>query len=208
MKKYRCIICGYIYDEEKEGVKFSDLPDDWKCPLCGSSKDLFEEIKEEVKINTTEIEDDNEKDLRSLTNSEIAYICSNLKKSCDKQYLEEESNLFNELYIYFKSKINNEDGNIDDIISLYKDDLTMLNNAMDISSKYNDRGAKRVINWALKSTNLVNSIIKTYKEKGMSYIKNSKIWVCDICGFIYIGETPLTVCPICKVPSIKILEVE
>lgn len=84
----------------------------------------------------------------------------------------------------------------------------MLNNAMDISSKYNDRGAKRVINWALKSTNLVNSIIKTYKEKGMSYIKNSKIWVCDICGFIYIGETPLTVCPICKVPSIKILEVE
>lgn len=24
--KYRCLICGHIYDEEKEGVKFADLP--------------------------------------------------------------------------------------------------------------------------------------------------------------------------------------
>ena len=42
--KYRCIICGHIYDEEKEGVKFEDLPDDWKCPICGVSKDKFEKI--------------------------------------------------------------------------------------------------------------------------------------------------------------------
>ena len=30
--KYRCTVCGHIYDEEKEGVKFADLPEDWKCP--------------------------------------------------------------------------------------------------------------------------------------------------------------------------------
>ncbi len=42
--KYRCIICGHIYDEEKEGIKFEDLPDDWKCPICGASKDKFERI--------------------------------------------------------------------------------------------------------------------------------------------------------------------
>lgn len=42
--KYRCIICGHIYDEEKEGIKFEDLPDDWKCPICGVSKDKFERI--------------------------------------------------------------------------------------------------------------------------------------------------------------------
>lgn len=44
MEKYKCTICGYIYDEEKEGVKFSDLPDDWKCPLCGVGKNMFEKI--------------------------------------------------------------------------------------------------------------------------------------------------------------------
>ncbi len=40
--KYKCVVCGYIYDEEKEGVKFSDLPDDWECPDCGVSKEDFD----------------------------------------------------------------------------------------------------------------------------------------------------------------------
>jgi rubredoxin len=39
--KYQCP-CGYIYDEEKEGVKFEDLPADYECPECGLGKDAFE----------------------------------------------------------------------------------------------------------------------------------------------------------------------
>jgi len=39
--KYECPACGYIYDEEKEGVKFDDLPDDWVCPVCGEEKSEF-----------------------------------------------------------------------------------------------------------------------------------------------------------------------
>ncbi len=41
---YRCTICGYVYDNAKESVKFEDLPDDWKCPTCGVGKDMFEKI--------------------------------------------------------------------------------------------------------------------------------------------------------------------
>ena len=44
MKKYKCTICGYIYDEAKEEVKFKDLPEDWTCPLCGAEKTDFIEI--------------------------------------------------------------------------------------------------------------------------------------------------------------------
>jgi len=40
--KYECP-CGYVYDEEVEGVKFEDLPDDWVCPVCGLGKDAFTE---------------------------------------------------------------------------------------------------------------------------------------------------------------------
>lgn len=43
-KKYRCIICGHIYDDNQEKIKFEDLPDDWKCPVCGVGKDKFEMI--------------------------------------------------------------------------------------------------------------------------------------------------------------------
>ena len=39
--KYICKICGYIYDEAKEGTPFSALPDDWKCPVCTAPKADF-----------------------------------------------------------------------------------------------------------------------------------------------------------------------
>ena len=40
--KYICQVCGYVYDEEQEGVKFEDLPEDFACPLCAVGKDQFE----------------------------------------------------------------------------------------------------------------------------------------------------------------------
>jgi len=39
--KYQCNLCSHIYDEEKEGVRWADLPDDWVCPVCGSPKSSF-----------------------------------------------------------------------------------------------------------------------------------------------------------------------
>jgi rubredoxin len=39
--KYVCEICGYEYDEDAEGTKFEDLPEDWTCPLCGVGKENF-----------------------------------------------------------------------------------------------------------------------------------------------------------------------
>lgn len=42
--KYQCIVCGHIYDEAVEGVKFDDLPDDWVCPICHVGKEQFQKI--------------------------------------------------------------------------------------------------------------------------------------------------------------------
>ncbi len=50
MQKYKCSICGYVYDPEtgdpdigvEPGTSFEDLPDDWVCPICGATKDQFE----------------------------------------------------------------------------------------------------------------------------------------------------------------------
>jgi rubredoxin len=51
-QKYRCTMCGYIYDPAKgdpdagiaPGTPFESLPDSWTCPQCGASKDDFEKI--------------------------------------------------------------------------------------------------------------------------------------------------------------------
>ena len=53
MAKYKCTICGYIYDPTlgdatqgiNPGTAFEALPDTWKCPLCGAPKSDF--VKEE-----------------------------------------------------------------------------------------------------------------------------------------------------------------
>ena len=60
MAEYRCTVCNYVYDEEKEKVKFDDLPDDWRCPVCNSPKSVFVLLdveKEELLIehNVSEI---------------------------------------------------------------------------------------------------------------------------------------------------------
>lgn len=44
MAKFRCTVCNWMYDEDKEGVKFSELPADWTCPVCGAPRSAFEEI--------------------------------------------------------------------------------------------------------------------------------------------------------------------
>jgi rubredoxin len=44
MAKWKCTVCGWVYDEEKEGKKFEELPDDYKCPVCGAPKSVFEKI--------------------------------------------------------------------------------------------------------------------------------------------------------------------
>ena len=41
MAKWECELCGYIYDEDIEGVTFEDLSEDWVCPECGATKDEF-----------------------------------------------------------------------------------------------------------------------------------------------------------------------
>ena len=41
--------CGCIYDPDRgdrkgkipKGTQFKDLPDDWKCPVCGATEKMF-----------------------------------------------------------------------------------------------------------------------------------------------------------------------
>lgn len=52
MEKWKCEICGYIYDPEagdptqniNPGTPFEDLPKNWTCPICGAPKDMFKKI--------------------------------------------------------------------------------------------------------------------------------------------------------------------
>ncbi len=54
MKKYKCLMCGYIYDPAvgdplngaDAGTDFEDLPDGWVFPDCGVGKDEFQPVED------------------------------------------------------------------------------------------------------------------------------------------------------------------
>ena len=59
MRKWKCSVCGYIYDEKKERIPFEKLPADWTCPQCGAPKSAFkviegEDVTKQGKTNVAE----------------------------------------------------------------------------------------------------------------------------------------------------------
>ena len=77
MAKYKCSICGYIYDEDENEKLFEDLDDTYKCPLCGVSKDLF--ILDD---NTSFLEDFDDINTNSIVISKDNVAISKDKLKC------------------------------------------------------------------------------------------------------------------------------
>ena len=47
MAKYRCSVCGWVYDEREQGKAWGDVPDDYVCPVCDSKKAYFQPLPDE-----------------------------------------------------------------------------------------------------------------------------------------------------------------
>lgn len=216
--KYRCSTCGYIYDEEKEGVKFADLPDNWSCPVCGEGKEGFEPMDEddapvvEVKPEPKKAapvsvawEDD---ELRELTAGQLSALCSNLKRGCGVQQLSREAELFGQIADYFESRaVRPDNEGVATLLSMIDSDLESFEIAKSTAYLMSDRGSLRVLTWSEKATIIMKSVLERY-QNDPSFLEHTNVYVCDICGFIYIGDNPPDVCPVCKVPGHMILKVK
>ncbi|NLV35202.1 MAG: rubredoxin [Clostridiaceae bacterium] len=220
MGKYACSVCGYIYDEAKgipeagiaPGTKWEDLPDDWVCPLCGATKDEFvkqgDSVAPAAKRPVSTIEAP--ADMKELSPLEISAICTNFARGCEKQYKPEEAGLFKELAQYFKAAAAPaENPDFDKLMALVEKDLEEgFPNANAAASDEADRGAKRALTWSEKVTRILRSLIGRYQKEGDAMLENTGVYVCTICGFIYIGDNPPDLCPVCKVPNWKFEKIE
>ena len=218
--KYICSICGYVYDEEKgspeagtaPGTAWQNLPEDWVCPLCGATKEDFSkqgEVAETVAEKSISVIEAHS-DMKELSPLEISALCSNLARGCEKQYKSEEANLFNDLAGYFKkASAPAKSPDFDQMLALIEKDLVEgFPNANAVADDVKDRGALRALVWSEKVTRILKSLITRYKKDGEVMLENSGVYVCTICGFVYIGETPPEICPVCKVPNWKFDKIE
>ncbi len=212
--KYICKICGYVYDDSKEKIPFNKLPDDWRCPLCGASKSDFEQMIDNSTTNP-EIEHDidnanieHSDNFEELSYQALSSVCSNLARGCEKQYLEQEAEMYRTLANYF-SKLSKPEkqANFDNLVNLVMTDLNEnYPKANKIASE--DRGALRALTWSEKVSNMLKSLLTRYQNEGEKMLDHTNVWICTICGFIYIGENPPTICPVCKVQSNKFVKIE
>ena len=207
--KYVCQICGYVYDDAKEKVPFAELPDDWKCPLCGAAKSDFKpEANGDEKKVVTAIEP-MDADLEKLSAGQLAALCSNLARGCEKQYKQEEADLFKQLADYFTAVVPAvNDASVEKIAKELQTDADNYAAVRATADANADRGAARVCVWGEKVTRMLSSLVNRYLNEGEAMLKDTNIWVCTTCGFVYIGDTPPELCPVCKVPDWKFEKIE
>ena len=207
--KYVCQICGYVYDDAKEKVPFAELPDDWKCPLCGAAKSDFKpEANGDEKKVVTAIEP-MEADLEKLSAGQLAALCSNLARGCEKQYKQEEADLFKQLADYFTAAVPAvNDASVEKLAKELQTDADNYAAVRATADANADRGAARVCVWGEKVTRMLSSLVNRYLNEGEAMLKDTNIWVCTTCGFVYIGDTPPELCPVCKVPDWKFEKIE
>ncbi len=196
MKEYICTVCGYVHKTEGE------LPDDFQCPLCGAGKDAFVLKEDTPKAETSLEKPHTEKELSPM---EMSIICSNLARGCEKQYMPTESENFKKLAEFFKSKAEPEsNANIEKLLELINNDISIgfpYGNA--VAGEKPDRGALRCQVWAEKVTRMLQSLLTRYQAEGDKMLENTGVYVCTICGFVFVGDAPPELCPVCKVPAWK-----
>ncbi|MCL2643292.1 MAG: rubredoxin [Candidatus Bathyarchaeota archaeon] len=221
MREFTCSICGYVYDESAgsvensvvSGTKWETIPDSFVCPVCGAPKTAFtpyeknpvNQVSSSTDVNIGHIEN-----LKELSPGEISVICFSLAKGCEKQHLTAEMEAFNKLANYFKSKTTTASAKtLDETAKMLDDDITKGFAVANVAAQVNaDRGALRSLVWSEKVSVIMKALLERFAKEGNAMLENTKIWVCDICGFIYIGDVLPEICPVCKVPNFKIIEVE
>ena len=210
--KYICSICGYVYDEAKEGVPFDSLPVSWVCPLCRAPKSMFAPEKKADAPAAPKVPAPVPAaagETGPLSPRVLSALCSNLARGCEKQYQEAEAALFRELADSFAAAAPEEEGDLARLAALLQEDLDRgYPGVQSAAEAAGDRGTQRVRVWGEKVTRMLSALVQRYQQEGESFLENTQVWVCSVCGFVYVGDEAPQLCPVCKVPAWKFDKVE
>ncbi len=209
--RYVCQICGYVYDEAKEATPFDRLPDSWKCPICKAAKSDFKpEQAQSTAAPAAPISPAAaDPDLKKLSPGQLAALCTNLARGCEKQYKSEEAALFRQLADYFSAVTPAvEDASVMTLLAALQEDAEGYAAVRATADANGDRGAARICVWGEKVTRMLASLTERYLKEGEALLAGTDIWLCTACGFVFIGDAPPEQCPVCKVPAWKFDKVE
>ena len=210
--RYVCSICGYVYDEAKQGKPFAALPETWTCPLCGAAKSAFAPeaaAKSAAPAPPAAPPAPAHGDMQKLSPGALSILCSNLARGCEKQYKEEEAALFREIADWFAAAAPAaQETGVDALASRIGEDLAAYPALNAAAVQAGDRGTQRICVWGEKVTAILKTLVERYRREGEAMLRDTDIWVCSVCGFAYVGKEPPRLCPVCKVPAWKFEKIE
>lgn len=218
MKIYICSVCGFDYDEAKgdpgsgiaPGTRWEDVPEDWVCPICGADKSMFkaeggeqEKPKPVPSAVNKPISSANEVDSKRK-----AILASNLARGTLKQYKNDLSAHLTAAADYFDAQSVPE-GDLNTIKDALSNDTGALYaQAFETAREAHDRGALRALTWGEKVSGIQQNLVNRYLKDGDSILENTNIYVCEACGFIFLGDEAPEICPVCKVPRFKFNKIQ
>lgn len=100
------------------------------------------------------------------------------------------------------------DASVEKVAALLQTDVDNYATVRATADAVSDRGAARICVWGEKVTRMLSSLVNRYLNEGEAMLADTNIWVCTVCGFIYVGKNAPELCPVCKVPAWKFEKVE
>ena len=225
MKKYKCKICGHIYDPAQgdptqgiaPGTAFDDLPATWKCPRCKKDKSFFEAV-EEAKASNPYAGTQTEKNLleafagESQARNKYTYFASKAKKEGYEQiaalFLQTAENEKEHAKLWFKelcgigttaeNLLAAAEGENHEWTDMYEGfaKTAEAEGFPELAAKF--RGVAAIEKHHEERYRALLHNVETREVFAKSEVK---VWECRNCGHIVVGTAAPEVCPVCNHPQ-------
>lgn len=136
-----------------------------------------------------------------MSDTVLTAVFSNLAKASEKQQVVGAQELYTRL-----SGLVVESSAVESDLGALRSDLAEDADARyaairDAAAAVGDRGALRAVKWGEKVTTAQRSLVDRYGSKGEALLEEKSIFVCEACGFVFLGDDAPPICPVCKAPS-------
>lgn len=137
----------------------------------------------------------------------LSIVYGNLAKAAEKQQDYELADTHTGQTGLYREKAAAEltaagSGTLEDLGASVKKDLEeTVPAAFEEARRGGDRAALRALTWGEKVAKIEKSLIDRYVKQGDALLEGKDLFVCQACGFIFLGNTAPEICPVCKAPS-------
>ena len=209
MVKYRCTICGYIYEGE--------LPEDFVCPLCKQPASVFEKIEEEAPAESKNpyAGTKTEKNLmeafagESQARNKYTYFANVASREGYDQlaeiFLKTARNEQEHAHVWFE-ELGNIGTTAENLAAAAAGENYEWTDMYDRMAKEADEEGFHDLAERFRK---VGAIEKAHEERYLALLNNVEMqkvfekseetmWECRVCGHLVIGKKAPEVCPVCK----------